>query len=139
MPIKPRVNFVSLAIMLALSATIVAQQPPQQSATQFYMAYKAAFRKAKTMKELFPYMAKEKLAELKDASAADLGKLWEMAKELYVFSGEKVVTETLTPTGATLNVEAVDPDKKKYRATVTLVKENNAWKLAEEDWSPATQ
>jgi len=129
-------TLVALITMLALSATLPAQQPPQ-SATQFYMAYKAAFHKAKSMNELFPYMAKEKLEQVKSASAADLKMMWSMAKDLYVFSGEKVVKETATPSGATLEVQAVDPEKNNYRATVTLVKQNNAWKFLEEDWSPA--
>lgn len=136
MPTKGFALFVSLALVLALAMTVQAQQPPQQTATQFYMAYKAAFRKATTLQDTFPYMAKAKLDEIKGASPADLKMMWEMVKDMYVFSGEKVVKETPTPTGATLEVEAMDPDKKRYRATVMLVKENGAWKFAEEDWTP---
>jgi len=127
----------ALVTFAVTASAAAAGQSQKQSATDFYMSYKAAFRKATKMEDLFPYMSKEKLAELKGASAADLRQLWEMSKDLYVFTNEKVVKETLTATGATLDVEAVDADKKKYKATVTLVKEANAWKFQEESWTPA--
>ena len=135
MTIRRSATLVAAAILLALPLTVLAQQPREQSATQFYMAYKAAFRKAHTIQDTFPYMSKAKLDQVKDATPADLKMMWDMVKDMYVFSGEKVVTETATATGATLEVEAVDPTKKRYRATVTLVKESGAWKFVDEEWS----
>ena len=46
----------------------------------------------------------------------------------------KVTKETLTPKGATLAVEGLDSDKKKATGTVTVLKENGAWKIGEENW-----
>ncbi len=128
----------SLAVLLAMIATVSAAQPAEQTATEFYMSYKAAFRKAKKMDELLPYMSKAKLGEIQELPVADRPAAFEMMKDMYVFSNQKVVKETRTPTGATLEVEAVDPNKKKYKATVELVRENNAWKFQDESWSSAS-
>jgi len=126
-----------LAVACAALCSAAVSQAQEQTATQFYQAYKAAFAKAKTIDELLPYMSKAKVDEIRQLPKADWPKAFEMIKDFYVFSNEKVVKETKTATGATLNVEAIDPDKKKYKATVTLVNEGGAWKFSEEDWSPA--
>jgi hypothetical protein len=123
--------------ILLLGAQPWASQSADQTATQFYMSYKAAFGKAKKIDELLPFMSKAKLEEIKQLPAKDWPMAFEMMKDLYVFKGEKVVGEKLTATGATLQVEAVDPNNKKYKATVTLVKEGKVWKFHEEDWTPA--
>ena len=125
-----------LAVTCAALCTAPVSQAQEQTATQFYQAYKAAFGNAKTIDELLPYMSKAKVEEIKQLPKADWPKAFEMIKDFYVFSDEKVVKETKTETGATLNVEAVDPDKKKYKGTVTLLREDG-WKFSEEDWSPA--
>ena len=125
-----------LAVTCAALYTAAVSQAQEQTATQFYQAYKAAFTKAKTIDELLPFMTKAKVDEISQLPKADWPKAFEMIKDFYVFSNEKVVKETATATGATLNVEAIDPDKKKYKATVTLLREGGAWKFSEEDWSP---
>ncbi len=49
-------------------------------------------------------------------------------------SGVKVLKETATATGATLDVEGVGADKAKKTGTITLVKEAGAWKVDKESW-----
>jgi hypothetical protein len=49
-------------------------------------------------------------------------------------TGVKVLKETPTATGATLDVEGVGEDKSKQTGTVTLVKEAGAWKVDKESW-----
>ena len=61
--------------------------------------------------------------------------MFEMIKMMGDITNIKVVKETATKTGATLNVEALDPDKKKTTGTVQIVKEGTAWKVGKESWS----
>lgn len=46
----------------------------------------------------------------------------------------KVVKETPNDAGATLAVEAVGPDKARMTGTVTILRENGAWKIGKENW-----
>jgi hypothetical protein len=108
-----------------------------QTATQFYMEYEKAFEKAKKPSELDAYlsmrMKKLQQDQMKGMSAADVDKMWGMAKELKP-TGIKVVKEETTPTGATLTISGVGPDKSKATGTVKLVKEGGAFKLDDESW-----
>jgi hypothetical protein len=125
----------SLAIALTLAATVAAAQPAEQTATQFYMAYRAAFQKAKTIDDLLPFAAKPMREQITRTPAAERTKLFGLMKAVDQYSEVKVLKETKSAAGATLNVEALDGDKKKANATVQLLKENGAWKLLVEDWS----
>ena len=57
-----------------------------------------------------------------------------MLKMMSTVTGLKIVKETITATGATLAVEAVNPDKAKTTGVVTLIKEDGAWKIQKEEW-----
>ncbi len=41
---------------------------------------------------------------------------------------------TAVVNGATLTVDALDPDKAKTTGTIEVVKEGTAWKLGKESW-----
>jgi hypothetical protein len=126
---------VAMAAVMALSLgamTTQAQKP--QSGTEFYLAYKAAFDKAKTIEDIYPFMAAARLAEMKATPAEDRKMMFEMVKSMGEVSGVKVLKETATPTGATLDVEGVGPDKARTTGTITLVKEAGAWKVDKESW-----
>lgn len=125
----------ALAAVVALSlgaATARAQKP--QSGTEFYMAYKAAFDKASKIEDIYPFMAAARLAEMKATPAEDRKMMFDMIKSMGVVTGVKVLKETPTATGATLDVEGVGEDKSKQTGTITLVKEAGAWKLDKESW-----
>ena len=130
-------RLLAVAVVFMTVASAATAQPTDQTATQFYMSYKAAFAKATKMEDLLPYMSKAKVSEVHTLPAAEWPKAFAMIKGFYMFTDEKVVKETKTADGATLDVEALDPDKKKYKATVELVREGNAWKFSQESWSPA--
>jgi hypothetical protein len=63
----------------------------------------------------------------------------DMVKRVYGMQTDvKVVKETAGPNGATLSLEALDPDKKPVVSSVDIVRENGAWKMtgAVELWKP---
>ena len=119
-----------------LAAQAGGQKPAaDQTATQFYMAYRDAFQKAKKVEELFPYMSAEQRAKIEKTPAADRGKMFELIKSFNNFTNVKVTKETKTATGATLDVEGIGDDKKKATATVEVIREGGAWKIGKESWN----
>lgn len=135
MPTRKALRALTLSIALMMAATLVAAQPAEQTATQFYMAYRAAFQKAKTLDDLVPFIASGKRASLATIPAAERPEMFGLIKALDTYTGVKVIKETKTAAGVTLDVEAIDGDKKKSKATVQLVRENGAWKVFAENWS----
>jgi hypothetical protein len=106
-----------------------------QTASQFYLAYRSAFDKAKKIDDLFPYLSKKTLDQVNQTPAADRAKMFEMMKMMAAITNVKITKETPTATGATLDVTALDPDKKPTKGTIEIVKEGDAWKLGGETWS----
>jgi hypothetical protein len=131
-------RFVTASLMLALLSTAALAQQPAQTASQFYMKYRAAFDKAKTVDDILPYMAKENRAQVEATPAADREKMFGMIKIMNTLTGVKILKEERTADGATLTVEGVDADKKKSTGTVTVIKEAGEWKVGKESWSSAS-
>ena len=121
------------AVMLA--ASVASAQPADQTASAFYTAYRAAFQKATKVDDILPFMSKSQKAQIEKTPAGERAKMFEMIKSFDTYTNVKVIKETKTATGATLNVEGIDGDKKKATATVDIVKEDGAWKLSKESWS----
>lgn len=122
-------------VCLALAAPALAQTP---TASQFYMTYRAAFDKAKTVDDLLPYMSKKTIAQVEATPAAERAPMFEMMKTMGTVTDVKITKETKTANGVTLSVEALDPDKKKTTGSITIVKEGGAWKLDGESWSSSS-
>jgi len=120
-----------LLILAGIAPAIHAQD---QSATDFYMAYRAAFAKATKIEDVMPYMSKGTLSMVEKTPAGERSKMFEMIKSLDRYTNVKVVKETKSAQGVTLAVEGVDTDKAKASATVEIVREGNAWKLGRESW-----
>ena len=59
--------------------------------------------------------------------------MWDMMKEMDP-KEVKVVKETATPAGATLDLTGIGADKKPVTGTAELVKEAGAWKMVRENW-----
>ena len=110
------------------------QKTAEQTGTQFYMAYRAAFQKAAKVEELFPFMGAQQRAQVEKTPAAERPKMFEMIKSFNNFTNVKVLKEAKTATGATLDVEGIGDDKKKSTATVELIREGGAWKIGKESW-----
>jgi hypothetical protein len=125
-------RFVSLSLMLTLISTVAFAQ--SQTGSQFYMKFRAAFEKAKTVDELLPYMAKANRDQIAATPAADKEKMFGMMKIMNDLSNVKITKEEKTATGVTLTVEGIDADKKKVNGSVDLVKEQGEWKIGKESW-----
>ena len=123
-----------LTAALALATTAV-QAQGEQSATQFYMAYRAAFAKATKVDDLLPYMSKARKAEIEKTPAGERAKMFAFIKELDTVTQIKVIKEAKSANGVTLSAEGVDSDKKKSTGTIDVVREDGAWKLGKESWS----
>ena len=123
-----------LTAAFALATTAV-QAQTEQSATQFYMAYRAAFAKATKVDELMPFMAKARRAEIEKTPAGERSKMFAFIKELDTVSQIKVIKETKSANGVTLSAEGIDGDKKKSTGTIEVVREDGGWKLGKESWS----
>ena len=125
------------AIVVAVAASVSATAAPQanQTATEFYMKYRAIFEKAKTVDELLPYMSKAMKAKVEETPAAERPKMFEFIKSMSKMSNVKVVKETKNEEGVMLSVEAVGEDRGKMTGQIQIVKEDGAWKMGRESWS----
>lgn len=122
----------SLLLVSLVAQPVLAQT---ETASQFYMRYRAAFDKAKKIEDLTPYLSKKSLDMVNATPAAERPKFFEMMKMMGSITDVKIVKETKTADGAMLAVEALDPDKKKTSGKVEVVKEGADWKLGSENWS----
>ena len=125
------------AIVLVVSGTVsvLAAQTGTQTASEFYVKYRAAFDKAKTVDELLPLMSKEMKAKVEETPADERAKMFEMIKMMSKMSNVKVLKETKNEQGVMLSVEAVGEDRGKMTGQIQIVKEDGAWKMGRESWS----
>lgn len=129
-----------LVSAIALSAAVVSAAEPllaqtAATASEFYMQYTKVFASAKKVEDLFPYMSAETKKQIESTPAAERVQMFEMVKMMGDHTNVKVVKETKTATGATLNVTALDSDKKPVTGEITIVREANAFKLGTESWT----
>jgi hypothetical protein len=129
---SPKLLIAVLCSIVAVGVTSSVAQ--EQSATQFYMTYRAAFAKAAKVEDVMPYMSKGTIAQVEKTPAAERPKMFEMIKALGSYTDIKVVKEEKTADGATLSVEGIDSSKEKVTGTVQIVKEGTAWKVGRESW-----
>jgi hypothetical protein len=127
---------VSFTVATAAAAIVSAQgaAAANQTASQFYMAYRAAFDKATTIDDVLPYMAADMRKQIEATPAADRAQMFGVIKAMGAMTGVKVLEEERTAAGATLTVQGVDSDKKTKTGTIAIVREGGAWKLARETW-----
>ena len=72
-------------------------------------------------------------AELAKMPADQQKMMFEMSKEMAP-KGVKVVKETATATGATLELTGTGPDGKPIKGKAELVKEGGEWKMVKQNW-----
>lgn len=124
-----------LAVLaLSLLPSIALAGGPAGEGTKFYMEYKAAFAKAKSIDELLPLMAKERVAQVQKTPKEDRAKMFEMIRMMDV-KDVKITKETKTGTGFTLEATGTGgmgdgPQK----GTITIVREDGKLKLDQESW-----
>ena len=124
-----------LLMVFAVSATASALAAQTQTASEFYVKYRAVFDKAKAVEELLPYMSKEMKVKVEETPAGERPKLFEMIKMMSKMSNMKVVKETKNEQGVMLSVEALGEDRGKMTGQIQIVKEDGAWKIGRESWS----
>ena len=139
-PLKSKTFVCATLIVVGLGLTLSAQPAATyKTGAEFYMAYRQAFAKAKTIDDLLPWMSKSKRDQMGAMPAGERTKIFGMIKAMDDHTNIKVVKETASATGADLQVEAVSTgSKSKVTATITLVKEAGAWKLDQEEWKGGT-
>jgi hypothetical protein len=122
-------------VIVTAAAVTVAAQPASQTASEFYVAYRAAMVKAKAVEDLSPYMSKEMRAKIESTPAAERPKMFAFIQKMSTsMTNVKVLKETKTAEGVTLTVEGMD-GKEPMTGQISIVKENNAWKMGRESWS----
>lgn len=124
----------SFVVAVSISVITVALAAQATTPTQAYMAYRAAFDKATKMEDLTPFQSKDVRAEMAAMPAKQRAEFFGMIKPMGTMASVKVAKETMTATGATLTVDAVNPAKVPMYCEVTMVKEDGAWKVAHENW-----
>jgi hypothetical protein len=101
----------------------------RETGAQFYLRFVAMVPEATTLDQVRPFWDANLLAHL-NITLDKLKQIESMATSV------KVTKETATNSGAVLSLEGLNLDKKPITATVALVKENGAWKIASlEGWS----
>lgn len=134
-PIRSFLAF-SAALAVVVSAPAGAQPAATyKSGTEFYMAYRDAFAKSKTLDDLLPWMSKTRRTQMAEVPKDERTMMFGMIKKMDDHTAIKVIKETASASGAELQVEAVSAgSKNKVTATVALAKEGTAWKLDKESW-----
>lgn len=137
MPVRRRSLVAVTALVLAIALPVAAQTATStyKTAGEFYLAYREAFVKAKTVDELAPWMSKARRDQIAKETPADRKEMFEMIKMFDDRTNIKVLKETATATGADLQVEGVSAEtKSKGTGVITLVKEGAAWRIDKESW-----
>jgi hypothetical protein len=131
----------SAALAVVLTCTALAQAPAKQTATQFYVDYRAKFDKATKIEDILPYMSAKNVKQAEAQPKADRDKMFGVIKLLGSISDLKVTKEEPTPDGGViltaegLSASLSDPAKKdKQAGKITIVKEGGAWKVGDESW-----
>ena len=127
-----------LSAFLVVAACIgamlqVSAQP--QSATEFFKAYWAAYAKAKSFQDIASFYAKDVVDAVAKTPPDQNKKMWDEARKSDP-KDVKVVKETVTTTGATLELSGIGAQGQPLTGTAQLVKEGGAWKLAVAFWMP---
>src|SRR5204862_6695317 len=129
-----RASVICLPIVLLATASVLAQASTQ-SASDFYLQYRKAFDGAKKIEDVMPFMSAETTKQVQATPSAERGQMFEMIKMMGALTNVKITKETPTAQGATLTVNALDPDKKATIGTIEVVKESGKWKIGKESWS----
>ncbi len=113
--------------------------PPSETATQFYLRYRAAVAKATSVDEVLRFWSDDVVNEFKSAPPDQRVDLAGIKRMNDMASGVTVAREAVS-TGpgtieATLSLEGIGMNQKRVTGTAHLVKKEGAWKLAEpEEW-----
>ena len=136
MSVSRRSLLVFAAAVLAFALPVAAQTPRStyETAGAYYLAYRAAYDKAKTIDELAPWMSKARRDEIAKETADGRNEMFDLIQMFDDFTNVKVLKQTKTTAGAELHVEGVSANKSRSDGVVALVKEGTAWRIDKESW-----
>lgn len=120
-----------------VTAAMQTAQNTNQTAVEYYLAYRAVLAKATSVDDIKPWHSKATRAKMDATPKEESAMMFEVVKMLADVTDLKVVKETKTDAGVTLTVEALDSDKAKTTGEVFLVREDGGWKLDRERWRSA--
>ncbi len=126
-------------LVQAPSQPAKASGPSSETATQFYLRYRAAAAKATSVDEVLAFWADDVVKEYMGAPPDERVDLAGIKRMIGMASGVTVTRESVS-TGpgtieATLTLEGIGMNQQKVTGTAHLVKKGGAWKLAEpEEW-----
>jgi len=109
-------------------------QKAAPTATQFYMQYRDAWVKAKSIDALMPYLSKDGRTEIEATPPDQRRVMFEMMKAMGTVTDVKVVKETKQDGGYMLELTGVAPDKSAMTGSAEIVVEAGAMKLKKETW-----
>lgn len=131
----------SLAITFALLVPLssLAQQKPAATASEFYLQYRDAFEKAKSIEDLYPFVTTEMRTKMEETPADEREMMFEMMQMMGKMTDMKVVKESQAGDTYTLEVTGNDMEKSPMKGTITIKKEGGEWRLERESWSSGQQ
>lgn len=141
-PISFRIVLTCLLVVVcicaapALHAQGQGSAPAAETATEFYKRFHALVPTATSLDQLLPFWNAELIRQVNMQPPADRAQTLGFVQRIEAMtSNVRVLRETATPTGVTLDLEGVDATGKAIIGTVTVVKEGGAWKLGgQEQW-----
>jgi hypothetical protein len=109
-------------------------QKPAQTPTQFYMEYREAWTRAKSIDALLPYLSKDGRTEIEATPPDKRQMMFEMMKMMGNMSNIKVAKETPQGDGYLLDLTGTGADKSPLTGTAEIIREGGAFKLKHESW-----
>jgi len=120
------------ALFLFMPAALA--QKTAQTPTQFYMEYRDAWAKAKSIDALLPYLSKDGRAEIEATPPDKRQMMFEMMKMMGNMSNVKVLKETPQGDGYLLDLTGTGADKSPLTGSAEIITEGGALKLKRESW-----
>jgi hypothetical protein len=91
--------------------------------------------KSTSMDTLLPYVSNDNRAQYETMPQEQRQLMFTMMKEMGTVTDLKVVRETKTASGYTLELSGTNPEKKPATGTAEIVVEGGALKLKKESWN----
>ena len=127
-------NLLACLAAASMLLALAASAQGANTATDFYMNYRAAWSGATTMDSLLNYIAKDSRRSFEAMPPEQRKSMFDVMKQTGTIRNLKVVKETKTADGFVLEVTGIGPDNKPATGTVEIVWEGPAMKLKKEAW-----
>jgi HEAT repeats len=122
-------------VWIVLVLAVGCSRGPSPTAT--YTSYRQALEKARSFDDLFPFMDKATRAKIEAAPPEQRQRGFEMGRAMSEVVDVTMAKETVTGDTAVVEADGVQAfSGSDAHATVRLVKEDGAWKIAQESWKP---